>query len=197
MNNLEQLKNLITEKNGLIFTSDLNEMNIPREYLSRAVKQGLLKKIDRGAYISPDAIDDEMYRLQMRFKSIIYSHDTALFLNGLTDRDPIEYTVTVYSGYKTTKLKENGLNTFFIQKELLEVGAIKKRTAFGHEVKTYNSERAICDCIRNRNKMDIAIITDVLKRYTSNKLRNIPLLMEYAEMFKVESILRGYLEVLL
>ncbi len=197
MNNLEQLKNLITEKNGLIFTSDLNEMDIPREYLSRAVKQGLLKKIDRGAYISPDAIDDEMYRLQMRFKSIIYSHDTALFLNGLTDRDPIEYTVTVYSGYKTTKLKENGLNTFFIQKELLEVGVIKKRTAFGHEVKTYNSERAICDCIRNRNKMDIAIITDVLKRYTSNKLRNIPLLMEYAEMFKVESILRGYLEVLL
>ena len=45
--------------------------------------------------------------------------------------------------------------------------------------------------------MDIAIITDALKRYTAGKQKNIPLLMRYAEMFKVDTILRGYLEVLL
>ena len=45
--------------------------------------------------------------------------------------------------------------------------------------------------------MDISIITDALKKYTSGQQKNIPLLMRYAEMFKVETILRGYLEVLL
>lgn len=197
MNYIEQLKNLIVEKNGFVVTADLNERGIPREYLRRATEQGILEKVNRGSYIAPGAIDDEMYRLQMRFKSIIYSHDTALFLNGLSDRDPIEYTVTVYSGYRTTKLKENGLNVFSIQKALLDVGMIKKHTAFGHEVQVYNSERAICDCLRSRNQMDISIITDALKKYTSGQQKNIPLLMRYAEMFKVETILRGYLEVLL
>lgn len=197
MNYFEQLKNLIVEKNGFVVTSDLTERGIPREYLRRAVSQGILEKIDRGAYIAPNTIDDDMYRLQMRFKSIIYSHDTALYFNGLSDRDPIEYTVTVYSGYRTTKLKENGLKVFSVQKDLLDVGVIRKHTAFGHEIQVYNSERALCDCIRNRNQMDIAIITDALKRYTAGKQKNIPLLMRYAEMFKVDTILRGYLEVLL
>lgn len=197
MNYFEQLKNLIVEKNGFVVTSDVTERGIPREYLRRAVSRGILEKIDRGAYIAPNTIDDDMYRLQMRFKSIIYSHNTALYFNGLSDREPIEYTVTVYSGYRTTKLKENGLKVFSVQKDLLDVGAIKRHTAFGHEIQIYNSERAVCDCIRNRNQMDIAIITDALKRYTADKQKNIPLLMRYAEMFKVDTILRGYLEFLL
>lgn len=197
MNYFEQLKNLIVEKNGFVVTSDLNEKGIPREYLRRATQQGILEKIDRGAYISPNTIGDDMYRLQMRYKSIIYSHDTALYFNELSDRDPIEYTVTVYSGYKTTKLKENGLRVFSVQKDLLGEGIIKKHTVFGHEILVYNAERAICDCIRNRSQMDIAIITDALKKYTSGMHKNIPLLMRYAEMFKIDTILKGYLEVLL
>lgn len=60
MNYFEQLKNLIVEKNGFVVTSDLTERGIPREYLRRAVSQGILEKIDRGAYIAPNTIDDDM-----------------------------------------------------------------------------------------------------------------------------------------
>ena len=63
MNYFEQLKNLIVEKNGFVVTSDVTKKGIPREYLRRAVNQGILEKIDRGAYIAPDTIDDDMYRL--------------------------------------------------------------------------------------------------------------------------------------
>ena len=196
MSYFEQLKNLIVEKNGFVVTSDLTERGIPREYLRRAVNQGILEKIDRGAYIAPDTIDDDMYRLQMRFKSIIYSHDTALYFNGLSDREPIEYTVTVYSGYRTTKLKENGLKVFSVQKDLLDVGVIKRHTAFGHEIQVYNSERAVCDCIRNRSKIDIAITTNALKRYVESEYKNIQKLMRYAELFKIATIVKEYLKVL-
>lgn len=196
MNYFEQLKNLIVEKNGFVVTSDLTERGIPREYLRRAVSQGILEKIDRGAYIAPNTIDDDMYRLQMRFKSIIYSHDTALYFNGLSDREPIEYTVTVYSGYRTTKLKENGLKVFSVQKDLLDVGVIKRHTAFGHEIQVYNSERAVCDCIRNRSKIDIAITTNALKRYVESEYKNIQKLMRYAELFKIATIVKEYLKVL-
>lgn len=196
MSYFEQLKNLIVEKNGFVVTSDLTERGIPREYLRRAVSQGILEKIDRGAYIAPDTIDDDMYRLQMRFKSIIYSHDTALYFNGLSDRDPIEYTVTVYSGYRTTKLKGNGLKVFSVQKDLLDVGVIRKHTAFGHEIQVYNSERAVCDCIRNRSKIDIAITTNALKRYVESEYKNIQKLMRYAELFKIATIVKEYLKVL-
>lgn len=197
MNNTEKLKNLIVEKNGVIVTSDLNEKNIPREYLRQFVKEGLLEKVDRGAYVSPEAFDDEMYRLQSRFTPIIYSHDTALYFNGLIDRDPIQYSVTVYSGYQTTRLKSMGVSVFSVKKELFETGLIEGQTVFGRKVRMYDAERAICDCIRNRSKMDIALTTDALKRYSARSDNNISKLMKYAELFKISSIVRGYMEVLL
>ena len=197
MNNTEKLKNLIMEKNGVIVTSDLKKKNIPREYLRQFVKEGLLEKVDRGAYISPEAFDDEMYRLQSRFTPIIYSHDTALYFNGLIDRDPIKYSVTVYSGYQTTRLKNMGVSVFSVKKELFEIGLIEGQTVFGRKVRMYDAERAICDCIRNRSKMDIALTTDALKRYSARSDKNISKLMKYAELFKVSSIVRGYMEVLL
>ena len=197
MNHTERLKKLISDKKGFIVTSDLTEYNIPRQLLKEFVERGLLEKVDRGAYISPEAFDDEMYRLQARFKPIIYSHDTALYFHDLTDRDPINYTVTVYSGYQTTKLKDMGVNTFSIKRELFEIGLIEGKTSFDRPVRMYDAERAICDCIRSRSKMDIAITTDALKRYVKSEYKNIPKLMRYAELFKIVTMVRGYLEVLL
>jgi len=197
MNYTEKLKKLIFDKNGFVVTSDLTEHHIPRQLLKQFLELGLLEKVDRGAYISPETFDDEMYRLQARFKPIIYSHDTALYFHDLIDRDPIEYTVTVYSGYQTTKLREMGVNTFSIKKELFELGLLEGKTIFGRPIRIYDAERAICDCIRSRSKMDVAIITDAIKRYVKGESKNIPKLMRYAELFKISSIIRGYLEVLL
>jgi hypothetical protein len=45
--------------------------------------------------------------------------------------------------------------------------------------------------------MDIAVITDAVKRYSNSTDKNIPKLLWYAECFGVSKILRGYLEVLL
>ena len=45
--------------------------------------------------------------------------------------------------------------------------------------------------------MDIAILTDALKRYVKRKDKNIPRLMEYSEKFKVTKLFRNIMEVLL
>jgi len=58
-------------------------------------------------------------------------------------------------------------------------------------------ERTICDIIRNRNGLDIEIVTNAMKRYTKRRDKNLPQLMRYAEIFRVSKILRSYMEVLL
>lgn len=76
------------------------------------------------------------------------------------------------------------------------MGVSGVETMFGHLVKVYNKERTICDCLRFRNQMDIAIVTDAVKRYVKRKDRNLNILMEMAETFRVAKPLRSYLEVL-
>jgi hypothetical protein len=68
---------------------------------------------------------------------------------------------------------------------------------FGNSVKAYDMERTICDCLRIRNDLDIAVVTDAIKRYTKRKDKNLNQLMQMAETFKVTKQLRSYMEVLL
>lgn len=68
---------------------------------------------------------------------------------------------------------------------------------FGHTVVAYGLERTICDALRSRNKMDIAVVTDAIKRYAGRKDKNLNTLMKIAQDFGVAKPLRSYMEVLL
>lgn len=114
-----------------------------------------------GVYILPDKFADKMYIYQLRRSKIIYSHETALFLHELTDRDPISYMVTVPTGYNPTRLQQDGFTVFTIKRELHEIGVIKITTIFGNSVAAYDTERTICNCLR----IPIAITTSVLVHY--------------------------------
>lgn len=193
----EKLTWFINKSDGLIFTKDIVAEGIPKSYVAELAKKGELERIAQGAYLKSDALNDKMYTLQHRKPAIIFSHDTALYLHDLSDRDPVTYSITVPVGYNTKKLLAEGLIVFSIKKELVEIGLTQLATSFGRKIKAYNMERTICDIIRSRNKMDIAILTDAMKRYVMRKDKNIPLLKEYAQIFRVTKLLNNYLEVLL
>jgi predicted transcriptional regulator of viral defense system len=193
----EKLNNLIDENGGLILTKQLSEAGIPRVYLSSLVHAGLLVKLERGVYIARDGYDDELYRYQVKYEKAIYSHETALFLHDLTDRDPIKYSVTVPEGYNASHLRALNFKVYSIKKTLYSLGLSESKTAFGRAVKCYNLERTICDILKHRNQIDIAVISDAVKRYAVRKDRNVPQLMRYAEKMRVVKPISNYLEVVL
>lgn len=197
MNYQEKLEKLIEEKNGLILTKEVVEAGISRGFLNVLLKENKLERIAHGVYLTPDAFDDEMYRLQARNERAIFSHETALYLHDLTDRDPLEWSVTVPAGYNSSHLKDEGIKVYSIKKSIYQMGVIEMKTQFGREIKVYDKERTICDITRNRNNMDIAILNGGIKRYLESKDKNIPLLMRYAEKLDVQNILRNYVEMLL
>ena len=193
----EKLNKLIAENKGLILTKQLTEADIPRVYLSNLVNDGLLVKLERGVYIARNGYDDELYRYQVKYEKAIYSHQTALFLHDLTDRDPIRYSVTVPEGYNASSLRALNFKVYSIKRKLYKLGLSESKTAFGREVKCYNLERTICDIVRHRNQIDIAVISDAVKRYAVRKDRNVPQLMRYAEKMRVVKQVSSYMEVVL
>ena len=193
----DKLQSFLTQNGGTVTTAQANDIGISNERLRLLVMSGELERVSFGVYISPDEFADKMYAIQLRRPKIIYSHETALFLHDLTDRDPINYAVTVPTGYNATRLREDGLKVFTIKRELHEVGTTQLSTMFRHEVTVYGLERTVCDCLRSRNKMDVAVVTDAIKRYARRKEKNLNTLMQMAETFCVTKPLRSYMEVLL
>lgn len=192
-----KLKKLIEDRDGLILTKEVVAAGVPRQYLNIFVRENRLKRVAHGVYLAPDTFDDEMYILQARNQRTIFSHETALYLHDLTDRDPTEWSVTVPYGYNATHLRAEGVKVYAVKKALHQMGVMELKTIYGRPIKAYDKERTICDIIRNRSNMDIAILNEAIRRYLDTKDKNIPLLLRYAEKLDILNVVRKYVEILL
>ncbi len=195
MTGVEKLRMLVKENNGVITTKLAEENHIHREYLRELVGNGELERVAHGVYITPDIWEDKMMIYQLRKRKLVYSHETALYLHDLTDRDPVNYVATVPHGYNPTRLKKEGLIIHTIKRELLELGVCSKETIYGNQVRTYDMERTICDILRDRNNQDPAIVKDAIKKYLARRDKDLNRLMKFAKLLRIESVLRSYLEV--
>jgi predicted transcriptional regulator of viral defense system len=157
------------------------------------VREGKLERVSRGTYVTPDTFEDEMYTIQIKRQKVIFSHETSLFLHELTDRDPLELSVTIPYGYNGSSLRESGIKVYTVKKSLHLLGVMEVETLFGRTIKAYNKERTICDIARNRNNMDIAILNEAIRRYLESKNKNISLLLRYAKELGVQKVVGGVL----
>lgn len=193
----ELLTSLLIENNGILKTSDAINANISKPYFLEYVKRLNLKRVSHGIYMADDAWCDEMYLLQLRLNSAIFSHESALYLLNLSEREPLQFSITMKAGYNSSKLKQEGIKVYTIKPDLFEVGFVNLDSPNGNVLRTYNAERTVCDLIRSRSNIEIQDLQSAIKGYTKLREKNLPLLMRYAKMFRVEKLLRQYLEVLI
>lgn len=197
MNISDKIIQLAKENNGVVTAAILSDKGILRGNLKKLVDEGKLEKTARGVYILPEIWEDEFVNLQARFKKGIFSNETALFLWDLTDRTPNKYDMTFPHNYNLTNVKSEGVNCSRVKQEWYTEGKTQLESPGGNKITVYNMERTLCDILRKRGGINTGIITEAFKRYTARNDKNIPLLSEYAKMFRVEEKVRSYLEVLL
>lgn len=194
---LMKIRDLLKQKQGVVLASDLKQLGVPHIYLSMLEKLGEIQRVSRGVYATSETIVDEMAVFQSRYKAAIFSHETALYLHGLTDRTPLYYSVTLPSGYNAAHVKNDGVKVYFVNRTLYPLGLVNIKSGHGNDLRTFDLERSICDILRSRNQMDIQFVNEALKQYVRRKDRNITLLYQYAVKFRIEKITRNYIEVLL
>jgi predicted transcriptional regulator of viral defense system len=194
---LENIRKMMALRHGILLTSDLAEFNIPRTYLSILEKRGEIERISRGVYRLINSIEDGLFSVQARYKNSIYSHETALFIHDLTDRAPLLYSISVPIGYHTTSLNKSGHKIYYVNPKLFNLGVVIQKSPHENEIKITGLERTVVDILRNRNRIDDQIINEALKRYVKRDEKNIDLLNNYAKQFRIQKVMRGYIEVLL
>ena len=191
------LHEAVQDFGGMISTKQVLDIGISKQTLTNYVRAGKIERISNGIYMLPDTIEDDMYALSLHSKWIIFSHDTALFLNQLAERTPYMHSVTIPSNASIPKSMKQQCNCHYIKPELHLLGATVRKTTFGHEVLCYDLERTICDLIRNRSHYSVELITDAVKAYAASSRKDLNRLSEYAEQFHIMKALKPYLEVLL
>lgn len=191
------LDRLLEEQNGYIRLVDAQNEGVSKYYVLDYVRKNEMEKVAPGIYISSDAWEDRLYLIQLKNRKIIFSHETALYIHNLSDREPFSPVVTVRRGYNAKHLKDNGVVVHTVRQEWLELGLTKEQTFTGNTVRIYNKERCICDIIKNKKRTDIQVLQTALKSYFSDSEKNIHTLMEYANIMGISDKVRQYTEILL
>lgn len=197
MDNIEKLKNIIAKQNGMITTAQVTAENIHRLYLKKLVDSGYLVKVERGVYCRPEVWEDEMYILQYKYSKGIFSHETALYIHGFTDRTPISYSMTFPYGYNNKALSDENIKVKMAVENIYTIGLSEGKSPCGNKIKIYDLERTLCDIVRGNNSCDIQIVNDAMRRYAAYKEKDISKLMMYAEKLRVKNKIANYMEVLL
>ena len=194
VNKKEIIDNLILQNQGIIQIADITAKGISKQYAIKYLHKYGFERVAKGIYLEPDAWQDELYILSLQYKQIVYSHDTALYLLGISEREPICFTVTVPRGYKVNYNGQSNIKKVTAVEEYYSLGIDTAATPFGHTVPCYNAERTLCDLFRS--DMETQEKQFAVKEYLRGN-KNLPRLMEYAKILRVEKKMRQYMEVLL
>ena len=197
MDYMTELTAIAKTHGGIIETKIAAQHGISKAMLYKLCKEDKIHRIVKGQYILPNDMQDEFLAISNRSERIIFSHETALYLHGISDRTPFEHTVTAPSGCIPSAAIKSECKVYYIKPELFELGKTMLRTPAGNDVPAYDLERTICDVIRSRNKLGTETFLAALKLYAANPKKNLNQLNTYAKQMRVEKVLRQYLEVLL
>ena len=197
MTDKEKIKELLeASSDGTITAEQVTAAGLHRSILQELVENGELYRFGRGLYVRSNAWEDDFYLLQRKDSRGIYSHDTALYLLGYSDRTPARYTMTFPKGYNALSLKQEELIIKRVIPENYDFGIIEIQSPSGNPIRVYDLERTLCDILRGSGS-DIQIVGAAMKRYAASNDKDIHKLMQYAERLRVKPKVLRYMEILL
>jgi len=189
MMTIEECKKIFDKYGGMVRSKHLQEANIQYRQLQKLIEQGYVEKVRYGYYQWVDHNDlSEIGVVTRLFPDAILCMDTALQHYGYSDRTPCEWHVAVnkYSGRSRFNIDYPFVKPYYYEPHIHELGLTFSEID-GYQVRIYDKDRLICDCLRYRNKMDKEIFNKAIQSYIADPSKSIPNLLEYAAALRVKA----------
>ena len=186
----QRIERLLDENNGVLIVSEAIGSGIPRNAVYDFARERGLEKASPGIFVDADMFPDELYLLQARYPKVVFSHETALYLHDMAEREPVPIVLTVESGYHSGSLKDQGVRIFYVKPEWYGLGISEAESPGGHVVRA-------CDVVRRKAAMDPAAYGYALRRYAASREKDLARLGRYAREMGVERQVQQAMEVLL
>ena len=197
MSKFDVLDQLVEEGNGYLLTAVVLDHGVSKKTLANYVEARGLERAAHGVYMAEDAWKDDYYLLYARNRKVVFSHESALYLYTLMDKEPSVITVTVPKSYNSAHIAKQGIRVIHTKPEWYDLGITHVKTAFGNEVPVYDRERTLCDIIRAKKEIEIQTFQTAVREYMRSSGKDLGNLMRYAKALGVEVEVRTYTEVML
>lgn len=186
--NLQKIKEIFLRYNGVMKWKEMIQNELSFRLIEKLLIQGHIEKIKFGYYQWVDNHNfSDIALIAKLFPDAIICMESALQYYGYTDRTPAAWHLAVdkHSTKSRFKIDFPIVKPYYIPIEQMNLG-VEVINIESAELKIFNRERIICDCLRRENKMDAEVFNKAIQAYIKDPKKNIPRLMEYAKILRIE-----------
>ena len=190
-------KEIFGRYNGIMKTSELEREKVYYRQRERLIQDGYIEKIRCGYYQWIESGEfSEALTITRMYPDAVLCMDTALFYYGYSDRTPAYWHLSVCkdSGKCRFKIDYPFVKPYYYEPSVYVTG-VTQGEIDGYEVRIYDKDRVICDCIRYRGKMDREIFNKAVQHYVDDPEKNIAHLLAYAKALRVSKPVRDLIGV--
>jgi predicted transcriptional regulator of viral defense system len=188
----------LAAKRQIIRPKDASVLGVPRNYLSRFVEKGLLRKVGRGLYASTSSPATEHLSLieaAYRVPNGVICLLSALQFHKFTTQAPHQVWMTIDVKAWTPKPAPPGIRFVRMSGTALRFG-VKEYPVQGANLKVYTPAKTVADCFKFRNKIGLDVALEALRECRRLKKGAMDELWAAAKVCRVANIMRLYLESL-
>jgi predicted transcriptional regulator of viral defense system len=188
----------LVRRSGVLRPRDLAAHRIPREYLVRLHRKGLLERPARGIYVLADAELGEHQSLVEACKRVpsgVVCLLSALRFHELTTQAPFEVWLAIGEKARLPRVQYPPLRIVRFSAEALATG-IEEHGYKGVKVRVTNSARTVVDCFKYRNKIGLDVALEALRDCWRQKKATMDELYRAAQARRMANVMRPYLESL-
>jgi len=178
-------------------TAQLDAEKLFYRDIQRMLEAGVIEKVKRGYYHWVEGYGgSEVTLINRLFPDAVLCMETALFYYQYNDRNPAEWNITIDKNVSRsrTNIDYPFVKAYRVEPALVTLGETTGKIDFV-DVRIYDRDRTICDVMRNMNRMDKEIFNKAVQGYVKDTRKNVPNLMEYAKILRVQKRVRELIGV--
>ena len=178
---------------------DLDRLNIPRNYLGRLVRAGILERVGRGLYSSsanPPTENRTLVEVCRKVPQAVICLSSALRFHEFTTENPFEVWIALNQGAWTPSFEYPPIRVVRYSSPSLTFGAVEHMIE-GVPVKVYSPAKTVADCFKFRSKVGTELAIQALRECFREKKASMDELWEAAKICRVANVMRPYIESLI
>jgi predicted transcriptional regulator of viral defense system len=188
----------LVQQMGVLRARDLRMYGISRVYLSQLVEEGRLTRVDRGLYVLPDAARSTHLPLAEAAKRVqggVICLRSAFAFHHPSFPVPDKVWIALDRDAHRPKMATPPLHLVRFSGLARSYG-VETHQVDGVLIRVYSPAKTVADCFKFRHKLGGDVALEVLRETWYTRRATLSDLWEAAQVCRVSSVMRPYLEIL-
>lgn len=189
------IQSFFNTNDGIVRTKQLREAGFTHYQLNRLIQSGQVLKVKQGVYKLNNSDRSELTEVARIVPQGVFCLYTACQYYQLTTFVASAYHLAISKKSKVVLPAYPPIKLYYWETVAYQTGRTEIKPE-GVPIPIYDLEKTVCDVIRQRNKVGLDLVKEVVTTYLQRTDRNLARLVEYADELGLKNYVSTYLDLL-